>query len=188
MFHYGIECFEGMKAYKDKAGKIRLFRPDMNMARLLRSCRRLTLPAFDKVQLLECIKGLLKVDERWIPDQRGYSLYIRPTVIGTQESLGVGPSNRATIFVIACPVGPYVSFVTFTYFSTKLDSQLFLYMLPETTFVLGLVVQGIAKSVEIMHPASVLKLKSPRKVINKISGFLEKKIILPRVCALSFSL
>jgi branched-subunit amino acid aminotransferase/4-amino-4-deoxychorismate lyase len=25
--HYAVQCFEGMKAYKDKQGKIRLFRP-----------------------------------------------------------------------------------------------------------------------------------------------------------------
>ena len=99
--HYGIECFEGMKAYKDKEGRIRLFRPGMNMSRLLKSCQRLALPSFDKQQLLQCIKEFLKVEERWIPDQRGYSLYIRPTAIGTQESLGVGPTNRAKLFVIA---------------------------------------------------------------------------------------
>jgi branched-chain amino acid aminotransferase len=99
--HYGIQCFEGMKAYKDSNGKIRLFRPAMNMARLLKSSQRLALPSFDKQQLLQCIKEFLKVEERWIPDKRGYSLYLRPTAIGTQESLGVGPTNRATLFVIA---------------------------------------------------------------------------------------
>lgn len=49
----------------------------------------------------------MKLDERWIPEGRGYSLYLRPTMIGTQESLGVNPSNRALLFVIGCPVGPY---------------------------------------------------------------------------------
>ncbi|KAJ3205517.1 branched-chain-amino-acid aminotransferase [Entophlyctis luteolus] len=107
VFHYALECFEGMKAYKDKSGNIRLFRPDMNMNRLLRSCRRLALPEFDKNELLDCIKKLLLIDERWIPSERGYSLYVRPTAIATQESLGVGPSSQAKIFVITCPVGPY---------------------------------------------------------------------------------
>ncbi|KAJ3035642.1 branched-chain-amino-acid aminotransferase [Rhizophlyctis rosea] len=107
VFHYAVECFEGLKAYKDKDGKIRLFRPDMNMKRLARSCERLTLPAFDQHELLECIKEFCRTDERWIPNERGYSLYIRPTVIATQESLGVGASSRALLFVIASPVGPY---------------------------------------------------------------------------------
>ncbi|KAJ3294495.1 branched-chain-amino-acid aminotransferase [Borealophlyctis nickersoniae] len=107
VFHYALECFEGLKAYKDKEGNIRLFRPDMNMKRLQRSCQRLTLPTFNEIELLECLKEFLRTDERWIPNERGYSLYVRPTVIATQESLGVGPSNSALLFVIASPVGPY---------------------------------------------------------------------------------
>lgn len=53
------------------------------------------------------IKQWLKLEEGWIPDKPGYSLYIRPTMISTQETLGVGPSNKATLFVIGCPVGQY---------------------------------------------------------------------------------
>jgi len=57
--------------------------------------------------VLECIKELVKVDQSWIPAQHGYSLYIRPTLIGTQDSLGVSKSNSALLYVISCPVGPY---------------------------------------------------------------------------------
>ena len=89
------------------------------MSRFLKSCKRLMLPEFDKKELLECIKKFVKEDERWIPSERGianhldillilgYSLYLRPTAIATQESLGVGASSKALIFVIASPVGPY---------------------------------------------------------------------------------
>ncbi|KAI8900505.1 aminotransferase [Globomyces pollinis-pini] len=107
VFHYGVECFEGMKAYKDKNGKIRLFRPDMNMNRFYKSCQRLMLPSFNRDELLKCIEEFVKIDSRWIPSERGYSLYLRPTAIATQASLGVGASSKAMIFVIASPVGPY---------------------------------------------------------------------------------
>ncbi|ORZ29255.1 aminotransferase [Catenaria anguillulae PL171] len=107
VFHYGMECFEGMKAYKDAKGNVRLFRPDMNMTRLARSCSRLALPQFNKQELVECIKKFVKTEQRWIPQEKGYSLYLRPTVIGTQPTLGVGPSSKALLFVIASPVGPY---------------------------------------------------------------------------------
>ncbi|KAI9187995.1 branched-chain-amino-acid transaminase bat2 [Blastocladiella emersonii ATCC 22665] len=107
VFHYGMECFEGMKAYKDKQGTVRLFRPDMNMTRLARSSSRLALPSFNKDELVNCIKAFVKTEERWIPQEKGYSLYLRPTLIGTQPSLGVGPSSKAMLFVIASPVGPY---------------------------------------------------------------------------------
>lgn len=107
VLHYAIECFEGLKAYKDRQGTIRLFRPTMNMQRLLSSAERLALPTFDPNELLGLLKRLLKIDESWIPSSPGYSLYIRPTIIGTQESLGVAPPRSAMLFIICSPVGPY---------------------------------------------------------------------------------
>lgn len=63
VLHYGIECFEGLKAYKDQLGKIRLFRPRLNMERLLKSAERLALPSFDQEELLALIERLLRVVE-----------------------------------------------------------------------------------------------------------------------------
>ncbi|KAJ2398984.1 branched-chain-amino-acid transaminase bat2, partial [Coemansia sp. RSA 2531] len=50
VFHYAFECFEGLKAYRDAQGKVRLFRPDMNMERMNHSVERLHLPQFDGEQ------------------------------------------------------------------------------------------------------------------------------------------
>jgi branched-chain amino acid aminotransferase len=106
--HYGIECFEGMKGYKDKAGTIRLFRPDKNMERLNHSMTRLGMPSIaGNDAFLQCIKQLLKVDESWIPDKEGYSIYLRPTAIGTSPFLGVHASEQIKLYVILSPVGPY---------------------------------------------------------------------------------
>jgi len=44
VLHYGLECFEGMKAYKDFNGNIRMFRPEENMSRFHESSTRLALP------------------------------------------------------------------------------------------------------------------------------------------------
>ena len=107
VFHYAFECFEGMKAYKDKSGNIRLFRPDKNMERLNKSAARIALPTFTGTALINLIAELVKMDQRFIPDKRGFSLYLRPTLIGTQKTLGVGPPGSALLFVIASPVGPY---------------------------------------------------------------------------------
>ncbi|KAI2892385.1 hypothetical protein CBS11852_5771 [Aspergillus niger] len=107
VFHYAFECFEGMKAYKDESGQIRLFRPDKNMARLNKSSKRIALPSFDGEALTKLIGEFVKLDSRFIPSERGYSLYLRPTMIGTQKTLGVGPPGSALLFVIASPVGPY---------------------------------------------------------------------------------
>ncbi|KAF4969356.1 hypothetical protein FSARC_3431 [Fusarium sarcochroum] len=107
VFHYAFECFEGLKAYKDSKGQVRLFRPDKNMARLNRSSARIALPAFDSQDLIGLISKLVSLDSRFIPEKRGYSLYLRPTIIGTQKSLAVGPPDSALLYVIASPVGPF---------------------------------------------------------------------------------
>ncbi len=107
VFHYAFECFEGMKAYRDKTGQVRLFRPDKNMERFNKSAARIALPTFEPSALIDLISTFVKLDSRFIPDQRGYSLYLRPTMIGTQKTLGVGPPGSALLYVIASPVGPY---------------------------------------------------------------------------------
>ncbi|KAK3384337.1 aminotransferase [Lasiosphaeria ovina] len=107
VFHYAFECFEGMKAYKDKAGQIRLFRPDKNMARMNKSAARIALPTFAPTAMIDLVAAFAKLESRFIPDQKGYSLYLRPTMIGTQKTLGVGPPGSALLYVIASPVGPY---------------------------------------------------------------------------------
>jgi branched-chain amino acid aminotransferase len=107
VLHYAFTAFEGMKAYKDAQNNIRLFRPDKNMRRMNKSSARIALPNFDGDALIALIGEFLKLDEKWIPKERGYSLYLRPTIIGTQRTLGVGPPGSALLFVIASPVGPY---------------------------------------------------------------------------------
>lgn len=107
VFHYAFECFEGMKAYKNEQGQINLFRPDKNMARMNKSAARIALPTFKPESFLSLISKFVSMDQRFIPTARGYSLYLRPTLIGTQRTLGVGPPGSALLYVIASPVGPY---------------------------------------------------------------------------------
>ncbi|KFO26235.1 Branched-chain-amino-acid aminotransferase, mitochondrial [Fukomys damarensis] len=105
--HYSLQLFEGLKAYRGRDHRIRLFRPWLNMDRMLRSAQRLCLPTFDKVELLECIRRLVEVEKDWAPQGAGTSLYVRPVLIGNEPSLGVGCVTQALLFVILCPVGSY---------------------------------------------------------------------------------
>ena len=57
-----------MKAYKDKSGNIRLFRPDKNMARLNKSSARIALPNFDPDAMMDLIGKFVKEDARFIPE------------------------------------------------------------------------------------------------------------------------
>jgi len=107
VLHYGQGIFEGLKAYKDKGGKITLFRPEENIKRMNKSAARLCMPELNIKSTLSAIKELILLEKDWIPTEEGTSLYIRPTMIGTQAFLGVHPSNNYRFFVILSPVGAY---------------------------------------------------------------------------------
>ncbi len=107
VFHYAQETFEGLKAYKTKDGKIQLFRVKDNMKRLNQSNERLCIPQFDVDLGVEAVKTLVKVDQDWIPQAEGTSLYIRPFIIGTDSKIGVKPSSTYKFIIILSPVGSY---------------------------------------------------------------------------------
>jgi len=109
VLHYAQELFEGMKAYRGVDNEIRMFRPMHNMTRMVLSARRSCMPEFDPNELLKCIQKLVQLDQEWVPNAVSSSLYIRPTMIGTESTLGMAPSTEAELFVILSPVGPYFS-------------------------------------------------------------------------------
>jgi len=107
VLHYAQELFEGMKAYRGVDDEIRLFRPMHNMTRMLVSAQRSCLPEFDRLELVHCIRKLIQVEQEWVPHSASSSLYIRPTMIGTEPTLGVAAATTAELFVLLSPTGPY---------------------------------------------------------------------------------
>lgn len=75
-----------MKAYRGEDGCLRLFRPDKNMARMLSTAKRSSLPTFDAEEMIKCVKRLIQIDKEWVPYSTTSSLYIRPTFIATDVS------------------------------------------------------------------------------------------------------
>lgn len=107
VLHYAIELFEGLKAYRGVDGKIRVFRPDLNMNRMNLSAKGTGLPTFDGMELIKCMNRLIQVDQEWVPHFEASSLYIRPTLIGIDGTLGVAKSDSALLYTILCPVRSY---------------------------------------------------------------------------------
>lgn len=107
VLHYGQALFEGMKAFRQHDGKCVLFRPEYNWARMSAGADRLCMIAPPQEIFIEGIKQLVKTDVDWIPNAPGCSLYIRPTLIGTEPFLGVRPAQEYLFFVILSPVGAY---------------------------------------------------------------------------------
>jgi branched-chain amino acid aminotransferase len=107
VFHYAQEAFEGLKAFRQRDGRIVLFRPERNCARLREAAARLCMPEVDAEMHLQAIETLVDIDRDWVPDAPGTALYIRPTLMATEPFLGVRPSRSYMFFVILSPVGAY---------------------------------------------------------------------------------
>ncbi len=106
VLHYAQEIFEGLKAYKMPDGSAALFRPDMNAARMNRSAARMAMPEIPQQLFIDGIRALVDSQRKWIPNPPG-SLYIRPTMIGTEPCIGVRASHEYLFYVIVLPSGSY---------------------------------------------------------------------------------
>ncbi|MFN9067617.1 MAG: branched-chain amino acid aminotransferase, partial [Bdellovibrionales bacterium] len=107
VLHYGQALFEGMKAFRQINGDCVLFRPQFNWKRLCEGADRLCMQAPPMEMMIEGVHQLVRLEKDWIPEEKGSSLYIRPTLIGTESFLGVRPSEEYLFFVICSPVGSY---------------------------------------------------------------------------------
>lgn len=106
--HYSQECFEGLKAYRGKDGKIRLFRAEDNAKRMRNSADFLRMQAPPVDVFVEAVKRVVLANEAFIPPYgSGASLYIRPVLLGTTGAIGVKAATDYTFMVFAMPVGPY---------------------------------------------------------------------------------
>ena len=107
--HYGQAIFEGVKAYKNKAGEAFIFRPEDNFIRFNISAERMVMPTVPEEIFIEGMKQLVRLDAAWIPDRHDYSLYIRPFMFSTDEAIGVRPGHSYKFMIILSPSGPYYS-------------------------------------------------------------------------------
>lgn len=106
--HYGQESFEGLKAFRGKDGKIRVFRMDENAKRFIRSAEGIKMEPMPEELFCEMVRKVVKLNERFIPPYgTGASLYIRPLEIGITPRVGVKPASEYMVIMLVTPVGPY---------------------------------------------------------------------------------
>ncbi|MDD4227558.1 MAG: branched-chain amino acid aminotransferase [Mariniphaga sp.] len=106
--HYGQEAFEGLKAFKGKDGKTRIFRMKENALRMQSSSDGILMAGFPVEKFMEAVRLVVKMNKRFIPPyESGASLYIRPLLIGTSPEIGVKPASEYLFIVFVMPVGPY---------------------------------------------------------------------------------
>ena len=106
--HYGQEIFEGLKAFRGKDGKVRIFRLEENAKRIIESAKGIKMQPIPDELFTEMVKKVVKLNERFVPPYgSGASLYIRPLEIGTSAQVGVKPSQEYLFLILVTPVGPY---------------------------------------------------------------------------------
>ena len=108
VLHYGSAIFEGLKAHRQVDGSLAIFRLDRHVERMVSSAQRLRLPAVDGDVLHQMSVDAVEANAGEVPDPPG-SLYIRPTLIGTEPDIGAAarPTRSALLYVVNCPVGDY---------------------------------------------------------------------------------
>ncbi|MDE6079827.1 MAG: branched-chain amino acid aminotransferase [Duncaniella sp.] len=106
--HYGQEIFEGLKAFRGKDGKIRIFRLEENARRIRESAKGLLMAELPEEKFIEMVRKVVELNARFVPPYgSGASLYIRPLEIGMTAQVGVKPASEYLFVIFVTPVGPY---------------------------------------------------------------------------------
>jgi len=101
--HYGQAVFEGMKAYRNDKNEVFLFRPEDNFERFNKSCKRLNMPEIPKSIFMDGLQTLVDLDRNWIPTNQGTSLYLRPFMFASGDTLIATSSQEYTFMIICSP-------------------------------------------------------------------------------------
>ncbi len=110
VLQYAQNVFEGLKARKTADGRIIIFRPDRNAARMKDSCERMAMPPYPEDLFLKAVDDVVRANADVIPScEDGSSFYLRPFMIGTDPVLGVKPATEYEFRIFGSPVGKYFS-------------------------------------------------------------------------------
>ncbi|KAJ3001539.1 hypothetical protein HKX48_002816 [Thoreauomyces humboldtii] len=108
VLHYGQSCFEGLKAFRMKDGKIRIFRPEVNAKRMIKSCTAIAMAAPPEELFLSAVRRAVEHNADYVPPYGSNgALYIRPFVFGSGAQIGIAPAKEYHFIVLVTPVGEY---------------------------------------------------------------------------------
>ncbi len=106
--HYGQEAFEGLKAFRGKDGRIRVFRWEGNAKRLRSSADGIRMANVPLELFKEMVWKTISLNSEFVPPYgSGATLYIRPLLLGTGAEIGVKPASEYLFMIFVTPVGPY---------------------------------------------------------------------------------
>lgn len=106
--HYGQECFEGLKVFRQKDGRVVAFRPQANAERMQRTAVKTVMPPIPTEMFLDALKRVVKDNLDYVPPYgTGCTMYVRPLLIGTGPQIGVAPAHEYTFLMMVMPMGDY---------------------------------------------------------------------------------
>ncbi|EGD92028.2 uncharacterized protein TERG_08245 [Trichophyton rubrum CBS 118892] len=112
--NYGQQAYEGMKAFRHPPsashpnGRIVIFRPDRNAARLHHSAQFVSIPPVPKEHFVNCIVRAVSANAEFVPpNETRAAMYIRPLLLGSSAQLGLTPPDEYTFVVFVMPTGVY---------------------------------------------------------------------------------
>lgn len=108
VLHYGQTSFEGLKAYRGKDDKIRIFRMRDNALRMQDSSYGTMMAKMPVEKFEEAVLKAVQLNVKFVPPyESGATLYIRPVLFGSGPQVGVKPATEYTFIIFVTPVGPY---------------------------------------------------------------------------------
>ncbi|KAI8388811.1 branched-chain amino acid aminotransferase [Radiomyces spectabilis] len=106
--HYGQQCFEGLKAFRDDDDHVRIFRPRMNAERMMRSADMAYMPRVPVEVFEEAVRRTVEGNLEYVPPKAsGGSMYLRPVLFGSGPCIGMDAAPEFTFVVFGMPVGNY---------------------------------------------------------------------------------
>jgi branched-chain amino acid aminotransferase len=106
--NYGVQTFEGIKAFRTSNGQIAVFRPDQNAKRMQHSASYISAPAIPEEHFVRCVNLAVGSNADYVPPhETGAAMYVRPLLFGSSAQLGLNPCDEYTFVVFAMPTGVY---------------------------------------------------------------------------------
>jgi branched-chain amino acid aminotransferase len=106
--NYGVQAFEGMKAFRTSNGQITIFRPDQNAKRIQHSASYISAPAIPEEHFVRCVELAIAANAEYVPPhETGAAMYVRPLLFASSAQLGLNPCDEYTFVVFVMPTGVY---------------------------------------------------------------------------------
>src|SRR5262249_42906115 len=88
--NYGVQSYEGLKAFRNADGEITIFRPDQNAKRMIHSAAFISVPPVPEDHFLKCVHLAVAANAEFVPPhETGAAMYIRPLLFGSSAQLGL---------------------------------------------------------------------------------------------------